>query len=107
MGFRLGYVPGAIVGHPARRTWDELTGKWSRVNAETYGLYRTRPAGNVQWFLRNLALPVSAVLHMPKVFGSDQLNTVAQRMTALSTLFRLRMWRLSDALGLLRARSGG
>ena len=106
MGFRLGYVPRAIVGHPARRTWDELTSKWARVNAETYGLYRTRPAGNLQWFVRNLALPISAVLHMPKVFGSDQLHTPSQRVTALGTLFKLRLWRLNDALGLLRAKGG-
>ena len=37
-GFKLGYAPLAIVGHPARRNWDELTRKWRRLNIETYGL---------------------------------------------------------------------
>lgn len=106
MGFRLGYAPRAIVGHPARRTWDELKGKWARVNAETYGLYRTRKAGKLQWLVRNLALPVSAVLHTPRIFASDQLETANQRAAAMQTLFRLRLWRLSDALGLLREKAG-
>lgn len=105
-GLRLGYAPRAIVGHPARRNWDELWGKWRRVNAETYGLYRERPAGNLKWLARSLALPLSAVLHTPRVFASDQLNTGGQRMAAVATLFKLRFWRLSDALRLLRQREG-
>lgn len=105
-GFRLGYAPRAIVGHPARRDWDELWGKWRRVNAETYGLYRERPAGDVKWLVRSLALPLSAVLHTPRVFASDQLNTTKQRLAAVMTLFKLRFWRLGDAFRLLRQREG-
>lgn len=103
-GLRLGYAPRAIVGHPARRNWDELWGKWRRVNAETYGLYRERPAGNLKWLARSLALPLSAVLHTPRVFASDQLSTAGQRLGAVATLFKLRFWRLGDALRLLRQR---
>lgn len=103
-GLRLGYAPRAIVGHPARRNWDELWGKWRRVNAETYGLYRERPAGNLKWLARSLVLPLSAVLHTPRVFASDQLSTDGQRLAAVATLFKLRFWRLSDALRLLRQR---
>ena len=101
-GLRLGYAPRAIVGHPARRTWDELWGKWRRLNAETYGLYRERPGGDLKWLVRSLALPVSAVLHTPRIFASDQLNTGRQRLAAVGTLFKLRFWRLGDALRLLR-----
>ena len=105
-GLRLGYVPRAIVGHPARRNWEELWGKWRRVNAETYGLYRERPSGDLKWLARSLALPLSAVLHTPRVFTSDQLNTGGQRLSAVGMLFRLRFWRLLDALRLLRQRGG-
>lgn len=105
-GLRLGYVPRAIVGHPARRNWEELWGKWRRVNAETYGLYRERPSGDLKWLARSLALPLSAVLHTPRVFTSDQLNTGGQRLSAVGMLFRLRFWRLLDALRLLRQREG-
>lgn len=100
-GYRLGYAPRAIVGHPARRTWEELSGKWRRVNAETYGLYAEKSAGDVKWLARTLALPVSALAHSPKVFASDQLNTLGQRFQALSMLYRLRLWRFGHCLTLV------
>lgn len=101
MGLRLGYAPRAVVGHPARRTWQELWAKWRRVNAETYRLYRERPAGRLIWMLRSFALPLSAIVHTPKVFASDQLVGPSQRLGAVGTLFKLRLWRLVDALRLM------
>ena len=101
-GFRLGYAPGAIVGHPARRTWEELWAKWRRVNAETFSLYRERKAGKLKWLLRSLALPVSAVVHTPKVLASDQLDRMDQRIDAIGMLFKLRLTRLADAIALLK-----
>ena len=104
MGLRLGYAPRAVVGHPARRNWDELWAKWRRVNAETYRLYRERPAGRMIWILRSLALPLSAVAHTPKVFASDQLTTLPQRLRAVAALFKLRFWRLGHAFRLMSQR---
>lgn len=106
-GFRLGYAPKAIVGHPARRNWDELWGKWRRVNAETYGLYKERKSGDLKWLIRSFALPVSAFAHTPKVLASDQLTSGAQRMAAVGTLFRLRFRRFSHAFELLRDKETG
>lgn len=100
-GFRLGYAPRAIVGHPARRSWQELRAKWKRVNLETYLLYRERKAGRAQWLVRTLALPLSAVAHVPKVLASDQLADARQRWAAIKVLFQIRFWRLRDALSLM------
>ncbi|WP_200957683.1 glycosyltransferase family 2 protein [Phenylobacterium sp. Root700] len=105
-GFRLGYAPGAVVGHPARRNWEELWGKWRRVNAETYGLYRERRGGDLKWLIRSFALPLSALFHAPKVLVSDQLLTGEQRVAAIQTLFKLRFWRFGHALDLLRKKMG-
>jgi GT2 family glycosyltransferase len=96
-GFRLGYAPLAIVGHPARRTWAELTSKWRRVNSETHALISEKKAGRARWILRNLAMPASAVVHSPKVMMSRELNTLGQRLAAVGVLFRLRFWRCLDA----------
>ncbi len=106
-GFRLGYAPCAVVGHPARQTWDELWAKWRRVNAETYGLYRERKAGRLKWLLRSLALPLSAIVHAPKVLASDQLASMKQRVDAIGILFKLRFARLADAIALLRNNEAG
>ena len=101
MGFRLGYAPLAIVGHPARHTWEELRDKWRRVNGERYLLAKERRGGGVKWILQSLALPFSAIAHTPRIFLSDQLSSVRQRLLALRMLFQIRFWRLKDALGLV------
>ncbi|WP_309645999.1 glycosyltransferase [Phenylobacterium sp.] len=105
MGFRLGYAPRAIVGHPARRTWDELWAKWRRVNTETYALYKERTAGKLIWIARSLALPLSALAHTPKVFASDQLLGLNQRLAAVGMLFKLRFHRLGHAFRLMAPRA--
>lgn len=102
-GFRLGYAPGALVSHPARRTWNELTTKWGRVNAETFGLSRGRQGYRARWLARCLALPLSAVAHTPKVLASRQLAGLGERLDALAMLYRIRLWRAADCLRLLRA----
>lgn len=100
-GYRIGYAPGAVVGHPARRSWCELRRKWQRLNAETYGLYAGRPLGKFRWVMRSWLLPISAVAHAPRVLASPRLPTLGQRGMAVALLFRLRLWRFVDAHRLL------
>lgn len=103
MGFRLGYVPDAVVGHPARRSWDELRGKWLRVNTETFKLHNSKGRGRLRWLARCAALPLSAIVHTPKVIGARQLNSWGDRGRAISMLYRLRFWRAAHSLSLTRS----
>lgn len=105
-GYKIGYAPRAVVGHPARRTWPELLAKWRRVNAETYALLEERRASRLRWFLRSLAMPASAVVHTPRVLLSDRLNSLRQRLDGIAILYRLRLWRFTDSLRLLAADIG-
>ncbi|WP_312162795.1 glycosyltransferase [Phenylobacterium sp.] len=100
-GFRIGYAPAALVSHPARRDWRELTSKWRRLNHETYGIVAAGPQGRLRWLARSLLLPLSALAHTPRVLTSPRLRSPRQRLSALSTLYRLRIWRSLDALALL------
>lgn len=100
-GFRIGYAPAALVAHPARRDWGELSAKWRRLNAETYGIVAARPKGRSRWLARSLLLPLSALAHTPRVLASQRLRSPGQKLKALATLYRLRVWRAVDALGLL------
>ena len=93
--FRIGYAPLAAVGHPARRSWDELKGKWSRINAETYALVMRRRFGCLSWLSTFLLLPASALAHTPRVLTADHLNW-RQKWLALGMLYRLRLWRMLD-----------
>jgi len=102
-GFRLGYAPRAVVGHPARRSWSELLAKWRRINLETFGLSARGPGGRLRWLLKALLMPASAVVHTLKVARSPELSTARERWAAIGVLFRLRFWRLADSLRLLAA----
>jgi glycosyltransferase involved in cell wall biosynthesis len=100
LGYRIGYAERAIIGHPARRTWAELTTKWRRMNAEQFNLARLQRGGRVRWAARSALLPVSVLAHAPKVFTSRELATLPQRVGALGVLVRLRHWRFVDAMRL-------
>jgi len=104
LNFRLGYVPSAAVGHPARRNWDELKNKWRRINSETYALMTRKNFGRWKWFLRSLALPFSALAHSGRVLRSRRIGGLRQRAGALAILYRLRFWRALDGLRLLLGR---
>jgi GT2 family glycosyltransferase len=98
MGYRLGYAPAAVVSHPARRDWVELRTKWSRINRESYALQARTRAGRVRWLLRALLLPASAVAHSPRVLNPRNGLPVTDRIKALGMLYRVRTWRLFDAI---------
>ena len=105
-GFRLGYVPEAVVGHPARRNWRDLWAKWRRVNAETYRLHRRNGSGVTAWLARSVLLAFSSVAHTPKVLASANLPGARERLLALGTLYRLRAARSVHAFGLAFSREG-
>lgn len=100
-GFKIGYAPAALVAHPARRDWKELSAKWRRLNAETFGIVAARPQGRGRWLARSLLLPLSAVAHTPRVLTSPRLRSPRQKLRAMAMLYRLRFWRAFDAVGLL------
>lgn len=96
-GYRLGYAADAIVGHPPRADWDETVRKWRRINAETYGLYRERRWGRLNWAVRSWILLPSILAHTPRIISSPLLSRPSERLAALAMLARLRLWRLVDA----------
>ena len=102
-GYKIGYAPRAVVGHPARRTWRELIVKWRRMNAEQFGLYRRRRFGRLIWFARACLLPTSPLIHGGRALRSESLRSVRQRLDALIVLFGIRAWRSADSLRLLAA----
>lgn len=102
-GARLGYAPSAVVGHPARTTWEQLRNKWRRLNAETFGLMDGQRGQRTRWLARNALMPLSAIAHTPRVLASRELETGRQRLQALGMLYRLRLWRMFDAVALLLA----
>ena len=103
-GYRLIYENSLVVSHPSRSDWVALRHKWHRMTRELCASNGSAPQGRLRWGLRALAMPVSAVGHLPKVLFSTTLNGWGERLRAAATLIRLRLlrmvWMLRQAVGL-------
>lgn len=101
-GFALVYAEELRASHPSRSDWAALERKWRRLTEEAWGLKGRDAAARAGWALRALAMPVSALVHMPRVLRSPALRNSGERRAGLETLFRLRMrrcgWMLRQAL---------
>ncbi|WP_157216013.1 glycosyltransferase family 2 protein [Flavisphingomonas formosensis] len=102
LGYSLVYGEDAIVAHPARRTWDELTKKWRRTTRETYHLMAEKRLGRAKWVARSVAVLLSPLPHLAQVWRSRNIRGLAARTGASATLFRLRFFRFAEGLRLLR-----
>jgi GT2 family glycosyltransferase len=101
LGYRLEYAPEAIVAHPARRDWDELTRKWRRIVREMFYLATERPGGRLLWFVRTWALLVTPVSGIYEVASNANLRSPRERLDAYGVLLRLRAWRFIESNRLL------
>lgn len=103
-GYRLIYRDDLVVSHPSRSDWAALRHKWRRLTQELFGVNGDGPKERVKWFLRALAMPISALVHTPKILRSDKLGGFGEKLRAVATLFRLRLqrmvWMMRQALGL-------
>jgi glycosyltransferase involved in cell wall biosynthesis len=104
-GYRLGYCADAIIGHPARRNWRELKHKWRRIISESYSLTRQQKFGGLRWLARSWLVPVSIIPHAWVILRSRALPGGRERVAAIATLVRLRLWRFFEAHALLFHRS--
>ncbi len=100
LGSSLRFDPELAVRHPTRQDWPSLRKKWMRTTREGYGIDGARRAA---WFLKAALMPVSALVHVPKVLMSKKLAGTRERLAGLGTLFRLRFargwWMLLLGLG--------
>jgi GT2 family glycosyltransferase len=103
-GYRLIYEDALRVGHPSRQDWPTLRGKWRRIMQEMFGQTGGSLGARIKWALKGLAMPLSILVHLPKVVMSSKLSGPADRWHATLTLIRLRLlrmvWMLRQAMGL-------
>jgi GT2 family glycosyltransferase len=101
-GFRLAYDDSLRVGHPSRNDWPALVRKWRRVTEESFGLNGRTLWRRAVWAARALAMPVSVLVHAPRVVTHPALHGPGERARALATLARIRLaragWMLGQAL---------
>jgi GT2 family glycosyltransferase len=101
-GFSLQHVPGAVVGHPARKGWDDLVRTWNRRTREAYLLAREQPSGRLRWVLQACLVLISPLPHIVKVLRSPYLSGWRDRWGAIRVLFRIRLHRFVQSLRIMR-----
>ena len=101
-GWRLAAAPDLQVGHPSRADWPALERKWRRMTRENFALEGT--GARARWVAKALAMPVSALVHLPRIVASSKLDSVGERLRGAGTLMRLRLTRMS---WMLRQAAGG
>lgn len=102
-GYAFRYAPDAVVSHPARREWTELTQKWRKASREAFAVAIEKPNGRFLWFVRSFAVLASPFVHWVTVMRTDKLDNAQQRRQAVGVLFRIRLWRFLEANRLLFA----
>lgn len=96
-GYRLVYADDLVVSHPSRSDWAALRLKWHRLTQEHFALLQSRTpglSGRMRWIFKALAMPLSALVHIPKILKSQKLTTTGERFRAIATLFHLRLTRM-------------
>lgn len=106
-GYSLIYVDELIVSHPSRQDWQALRTKWLRLTQESFALKQSQKPGmatRLKWGVKALAMPASALAHLPKILRDPKLETPGERLRGSLTLFRLRFlrmgWMLRQSIGL-------
>lgn len=102
-GFRLIYEDEMVVSHPSRSDWGALRHKWLRLTRELCASNGFSRRDRLRWGLRGLAMPISALAHLPKALFSTKLASQSERIAAAATLMRLRFvrmgWMVRQAMG--------
>lgn len=92
-GFRLAYDDSFVAGHPSRQDWPALARKWRRLTSEGFLFRMAKGGSRLGWSIKALAMPASAIVHIPRVLTQSDLNA-GEKTRALITLFRIRMMRM-------------
>ena len=100
-GYRIRYVAGMKVYHPARQQFSELRQKWDRHMAHDFILARQRWGGLAKWTVKTLAMALSPLAELPRVLLSDRLAGAWVRGLALIGLARIRAYRAGQMARLL------
>lgn len=100
-GYRIRYLAGMRVYHPARTDFPELFRKWDRHLAHDFVTARSRPGGRLRWAAKMLAMGISPLFEVPRVLRCDRVKGARARLLALAALTRIRIYRAGKMAWLL------
>lgn len=93
LGYRIRFVAGMRVYHPARDQFTELWKKWDRHMAHEYHVGRASLRGRLVWAAKTAAMGVSPLAEVPQILTSDRVGGLRSRWLAFAGLVRIRLYR--------------
>jgi GT2 family glycosyltransferase len=100
-GYRIRYVAGMKVFHPARPSFRYLAVKWERATAHDFTRAGQRRGGRLRFLLKAIAMPLSPLAEIPRLLASDRLSGLGNRARAFLCLVRIRLHRAAIMARLL------
>jgi glycosyltransferase involved in cell wall biosynthesis len=100
-GLNIKYVPQAIVYHPARKTFTELTKKWDRHIAHDFNEKAHGVGGRLKWAGLIVAVAASGIVDIRRIVASGRINSWRDCGLASVMLLRIRMYRAWKMLGMI------
>lgn len=93
MGYRIRFVPGMRVYHPARADFAGMRQKWDRHTAHDFAAACARPGGRLRFLARTVAMGLSPLAEVPRILVSDRVTGARSRALAFAGLARTRAYR--------------
>ncbi len=107
LGIRTRFAPRMLAFHPARRDFEEMRSKWTRLSQQAFSAQQQRGRPLILWQARALAVAVSGLAHAPSMLFSRRVTGIRNRLRGLNFLLRLRWLRALDMLEIAsKAQSG-
>jgi glycosyltransferase involved in cell wall biosynthesis len=106
VGFKLRYVPGMIVFHPARPSLRDLHAQWDRYTQQAFNLARNTRFWQIRCVVGALIAFASPVLLIPKVIGTQHIQGLSTRLKAWLVLVAVKWRRGGMMLSLMRSNRG-
>lgn len=92
-GYKLTYSEALKVSHPSRSDWTAISRKWQRLTHEAWGLTESNISNRFLWASRATMMPLSILIHTPRILQSPKLDNSRERWFAWIVLIRLRLFR--------------
>ncbi|MCG8693614.1 MAG: glycosyltransferase [Minwuiales bacterium] len=93
LGYRIELEPAMKVSHPARQNWGALAKKWRRTIRHKRAYERDGRFADLRWALFALALLSPPLIQGGRIFRSDRVTRLSDRLRVLGLLVGLRYYR--------------
>lgn len=101
MGYRIAYLPDALVSTPSCASFAELARRWDRHVAHEFHTANSGPLGRLRWLGKSAIMFVSPAFETLRILRSDRAPTWRDRVLALACVTRVRLYRGRRMISLL------